>query len=204
MHLKGHLICCTGEGDGHSCQGITPWLLRPHFSWNIALTGAPTPIQTESKAPARSRTLCLDKGASPNSRWCLFDVRTEEPSRISGWGCLRTEELSRISTWGCVSETGPPFGGLLWNLALQPIVRNWASGGASNLHSAHRLRLFPCCYEPDPRWKSSWPECHNPHQCTIQKLSFLFLTQYLNAILYISTYLELSHLMHIRIFGRCP
>jgi len=51
MHLKGSLIYYTGEGDWHSCQGITPWLLRPHFSWHNALTGAHTPIQTVRKAP---------------------------------------------------------------------------------------------------------------------------------------------------------
>jgi hypothetical protein len=83
MHLKGDLICYTEEGDGHSCQGITPWLLRPHFSWHNALTGAPTPIQTEGKAP-RPRHYALTRVPYPIHSAALFDVTTEEHSRMNG------------------------------------------------------------------------------------------------------------------------
>jgi hypothetical protein len=83
MHLKGHLICYTGEGDGHSCQGITPWHLRHHFSWHNSLTGAPTPIQTEGKAPGPVH-YALTRGTYPMHSDALFDVTTEEPSRMSG------------------------------------------------------------------------------------------------------------------------
>jgi hypothetical protein len=83
------------------------------------------------KAKPQSSALCLDKGDLPNSQWCLIDVTTEEPSRMSGWGCLRTREPCRMSVWGCFSETGPRFGSLFfetscsnleWEIALREVL----------------------------------------------------------------------------------